>query len=93
MKFLKELALALEYIKSRGVIHRDIKCANILVAKGPMLKLSDFGLSKIFTIGESSRGHTLVGSLNYVAPEIAHGNYTSAIDVFSMGSPPTPSSL
>ena len=73
------------YIKSQGVIHRDIKCANVLVATGPVLKLSDFGLSKTFAIGASSRASTMLGTPLYVAPEVANGNYTSAVDMFSLG--------
>jgi serine/threonine protein kinase len=85
VKFLQELAGALVYMKSRGVIHRDIKCTNVLVASGPVLKLGDFGLSKVYAIGHSSRGSTMVGTPLYVAPEIAKGDYTGAVDIFSMG--------
>ena len=87
MKVLKGLASALEYLNSRGVIHRDIKCANILVAQGAVVKLADFGLSKTFDFGESSRAHTLVGTLNYIAPEVSKGEYTIAVDMFSLGRP------
>ena len=72
-------------MKSRGVIHRDIKCANVLVSNGPILKLGDFGLSKVYSIDQSSRGTTMVGTPLYVAPEIAMGQYSSAVDMFSMG--------
>ena len=87
-RFLREMASALDYLKSRGVIHRDIKCANIFVAQSqqtPTLKLGDFGLSKTYAIGQSSRGHSLVGTPFYLAPEVAEGSYTSSIDMFSMG--------
>ena len=79
----------MEYMKSHGVIHRDIKCANILVASGPVLKLGDFGLSKTFQVGQSSRANTMLGTELYLAPEMVKGNYSSAVDMFSMGAIPS----
>ncbi|OMJ75863.1 hypothetical protein SteCoe_24882 [Stentor coeruleus] len=67
-KFIREILYALSYMHSKGVIHRDLKCANILISEDSSIKLSDFGLSKIIesTLIESE----IAGSLNWMAPEI-----------------------
>lgn len=52
--YCAEITLALQYLHEHGIVHRDIKPDNMLVASSGHIKLTDFGLSKI----ELSRGNT-----------------------------------
>lgn len=76
----------LDYLHSREppVVHRDIKCANILVDLDTKVKLADFGCSKQSTISTS---FTSVGSIPWMAPEVIlqqHG-YGRKADIWSFG--------
>ncbi|KAG6949378.1 hypothetical protein JG688_00014655 [Phytophthora aleatoria] len=73
---LYEAALGLEYLHARGIVHRYLKCDNILVNIDGDAKLTDFGLSAL----ESA------GAVRWVAPECLAGEQASyASDVFSLG--------
>ena len=63
----------LQYLHSKGIIHRDLKCANVLVDNTGTVKLSDFGASKkIIQTLDSGDGLTksVIGSPYWMAPEI-----------------------
>jgi eukaryotic-like serine/threonine-protein kinase len=79
-----QLAEALEHAHSHGVIHRDLKAANVMVTPSGRLKVLDFGISRRFEPGRMGDGttvldqswdsqHTLIGTLPYIAPEILKG--------------------
>ncbi len=65
-KYIREVALALEYIHRKNIIHRDIKPENILIGKNDEAKLADFGWSN-FTEGKNKRT-TYCGTLDYLSP-------------------------
>jgi predicted Ser/Thr protein kinase len=72
LKLIPQLCDALEYAHSRGVVHRDIKPDNILVARDGQVKIADFGLARIVGEGPSGRitkSNAVMGSLDYMAPE------------------------
>ena len=88
-RLVATLARALAYCHGRGIIHRDVKPANVLLASGEVPKLIDFGLAHLALDGRSldiTRG--LAGTPAYMAPEQIDGNRTGASpasDIFSLG--------
>lgn len=82
------IAEAVQAAHRHGVIHRDIKFANILIpATGsPAAKLGDFGISKIAEISKLSRTGGVPGTPLFMAPEVRRGEpYSKAADVYALG--------
>jgi protein-serine/threonine kinase len=65
----REVAIALKYVHDAGIIHRDIKCANILVTEDGRIQLCDFGISGVLE-NEVSKRSTIVGTPHWMAPEL-----------------------
>mmetsp|Transcript_77193 Transcript_77193/g.153063 ORF Transcript_77193/g.153063 Transcript_77193/m.153063 type:complete len:531 (+) Transcript_77193:41-1633(+) len=80
-----QMLLAVSYIHSHSVVHRDIKLENwMFESKGSdHLKLIDFGFSKIWPT--NTKMATTCGTLAYVAPEVLNRSYTSQCDLWSLG--------
>jgi serine/threonine protein kinase len=86
MRILYELACALNYIHSVGVLHRDIKPENILLSSKNVVKLADFGLACAFSPSAASGARTKVGTDWYYSPEKATGKgYGAGDDVWGAG--------
>jgi len=83
------VAHALAYAHSQGVIHRDVKPNNILMARSGDPMLTDFGIAKILNIGDGqplTDSGVGIGTLDYIAPEQALGNAVDArADVYALG--------
>jgi serine/threonine protein kinase len=83
--YIVQILLALEWCHNKGLIHQDIKPENILIGEDDMVKLSDFGMSKVDT-GLVSLTESVV-TPSYRAPEICclSSHYNSSSDMWSLG--------
>ena len=94
--WMMQLALALKYIHKKKIIHRDIKPSNIFLTKSGIIKLGDFGLSKIFNNKDENNKsekkeplkkiQSIKGTPSFLSPEIlAIRKYTEKADIWALG--------
>ena len=77
---------AVNHLHSIGIVHRDIKIENILCnQQTKSIKLIDFGLSKIHDINSECICNTIVGTPNYIAPEVFCKFYNNKCDIWACG--------
>jgi tRNA A-37 threonylcarbamoyl transferase component Bud32 len=85
---VRSVGSALTYAHRHGVLHRDVKPSNILLAKSGVVYLADFGLARIAEAGESTlSGDQLLGTPHYISPEQARGekDLDEGTDIYSLG--------
>lgn len=81
--YIKQILLGLDYLHSRGVLHRDLKLGNMLLTENMTVKIADFGLACIM---EENKSGSVCGTPNYIAPEVLHKQgHSTASEVWSVG--------
>lgn len=81
-----DVLLALEHAHALGVVHRDLKPANLMVDGEGRTVVMDFGIARVLAKGRQTRAGTLVGTLEYIAPEIVRGEAADArSDLYALG--------
>ena len=81
-----QIGQGIQAAHERGIIHRDIKPQNIIMAPGGVLKVTDFGIAKAMETDKTIAGGTALGSVHYISPEQARGGYTDfRSDIYSLG--------
>ncbi|MBI1875714.1 MAG: protein kinase [Acidobacteria bacterium] len=78
-----QICNAVDHAHGQGVIHRDLRPANVLVPSTGLVKVADFGTSRFLEI--AAHGTTIIGSPPYMAPEQFHGKAVFASDIYSLG--------
>lgn len=86
LDILIQAAEALSYAHERGVVHRDIKPSNIMLAKDGRVKLTDFGIAKLFEGTQITTTGGIIGTPEYMSPEQAKGAAVDErADIYSLG--------
>jgi serine/threonine protein kinase len=83
LDFACQICNAIDHAHRQGVIHRDLRPANVLVSDARVAKVADFGTSRFLEI--AAHGTTVIGSPPYMAPEQFHGKAVFASDIYSLG--------
>ena len=86
VNYMQQVLSALSYAHGRGVVHRDVKPANVMVTPDGTVKLMDFGIARADAEIGLTRPGTSMGSLNYMSPEQVRGGTVDArSDIYSTG--------
>jgi serine/threonine-protein kinase len=80
-----QVARGLEEAHSKGVVHRDIKPENIMVLDDGTAKVADFGIARVQELSSLTITGSLVGTVQYMAPEALTGGADPRSDIYSLG--------
>ncbi|ONK59791.1 uncharacterized protein A4U43_C08F10730 [Asparagus officinalis] len=85
-KWSRQILMGLEYLHNHEpcIIHRDLNCSNVFVnGNVGQVKIGDLGLATI--VGRSHAAHSLLGTPEFMAPELYEEDYTEQVDIYSFG--------
>ena len=87
LRWLTHATVALEHAHGRGVLHRDVKPANLFITRTGVLKLMDFGLAKSTHVAGTTAQGAVLGTPEYMAPEQVMGSpaVSPATDLYALG--------
>jgi TonB family protein len=99
LALFRQILAGLDYAHSKGVIHRDVKSSNVLIADGDQVKLTDFGIALLVGDKRLTASQSVIGTPTYMSPEqilrpreVDHRSdvYSAAIVLYEMlaGQPP-----
>ena len=85
VEIIASITLGLEYLHSCGIIHRDLKAANVLITADGCIRIADFGVSAVLTEKRPKR-KTAIGAPFWMAPEVIQEQlYDCSADIWSLG--------
>ena len=89
VRLIKQVAAGLGHAHARGIVHRDVKPANIMIVRdgqGELAKVADFGIARLVHGEKRTHGQLTLGTLWYLAPEQAQSSSVDArADVYALG--------
>eukprot|EP00162_Nutomonas_longa_P010051 comp19676_c0_seq1/m.37737 comp19676_c0_seq1/g.37737 ORF comp19676_c0_seq1/g.37737 comp19676_c0_seq1/m.37737 type:complete len:677 (+) comp19676_c0_seq1:169-2199(+) len=84
--YIRQILTGLDFLHSRGIVHRDIKGANVLMTENGEVKIADFGCSKHIGDKEVEEGSKPTGTPYWMAPEVIRGQgFSKKSDIWSLG--------
>ncbi len=84
LAWLKGICDGVAHLHAQGLVHRDLKPGNVFREES-IVKVGDYGLSKFISTSRRSGQTGSVGTVHYMAPEIAHGRYGKEVDLYAIG--------
>lgn len=86
IQVLDQICLALGHAHSAGIIHRDVKPANVIVSDAGSVKVTDFGIARAADDSKLTATGSVLGTAHYISPEQAEGKpLSSTSDIYSLG--------
>jgi non-specific serine/threonine protein kinase/serine/threonine-protein kinase len=86
MEIISQVAVGLASAHARGIVHRDVKPANLVITEDGLVKILDFGIAKLAGQTKLTKTGSMMGTMAYMSPEQINGEEVDArSDIFSLG--------